>query len=184
MQVKIQNQFLNFLLNKKLNFNLYCFLMVQTLRKSYCQTGQSIATREKNYLYHIPFDNVKRDINNNNTKKICSLSTYLNIIAVHVTLYFHFLKLTLWKVFTLSEYLYVFVWHGCSKVWNMKKIGNLTGNLVICKFEADNSTRRTILFGNSCHVCRNNTVPLITIKINSNSEREVASWNIKRMKMN
>ena len=63
-------------------------------------------------------------------------------------------------------------------------IGNLTGNLVICKFKADNSTGRTILFSNSCHVSPNNTVPLSIVKINSDSEWEVASWNIKRMKMN
>ena len=65
-----------------------------------------------------------------------------------------------------------------------QNIGNLTGNLVICKFEADNSTRRTILFKQSCHVCRNNTVPFIVVKINSHSEGEVASWNIKSMKIN
>ena len=63
-------------------------------------------------------------------------------------------------------------------------IGNLTRNLEICKFETDNSTRRTILFSQGCHVCCDNTVPLIIVKINSNSEGKVASWNMKRMKMN
>ena len=64
-----------------------------------------------------------------------------------------------------------------------QNIGNLTGNLVICKFETNNSTRRTILFCYSCHVCIYYAVPLSIVKINAHSEWEVASWNIKRMKM-
>ena len=68
--------------------------------------------------------------------------------------------------------------------YGISNLGNLTRNLVICKLETNNSTRRTILFSNSCHVCRNNTIPLTIVQINSDSEREVASWNIKRMKMN
>ena len=62
--------------------------------------------------------------------------------------------------------------------------GTLTGNLEICKFKTYNSTRRTICFIQSCHVRSRNTVPFITVKINSNSEGKVASWNAKRMKMN
>ena len=69
----------------------------------------------------------------------------------------------------------------CHKVHTCK---SRTGALPICKFETNNSTRRTILFSHSCHVCGNNTVPLIIVKINSNSEGKVASWNMKRMKMN
>ena len=68
--------------------------------------------------------------------------------------------------------------------YGISNLGNLTRNLVICKLETNNSTRRTILFSNSCHVCCNNAVPLTIVKINSDSEWEVASWNIKRMKMN
>ena len=68
--------------------------------------------------------------------------------------------------------------------YGISNLGNLTRNLVICKLEANNSTRRTILFKQSCHVSCNNAVPLTIVKINSDSEREVASWNIKRMKMN
>ena len=57
---------------------------------------------------------------NNNTKKIPM--QYLSMYAVHVTLYFHFFKLTLWKLFILLEYVRICIKHGCSKVWNIKSL--------------------------------------------------------------
>jgi hypothetical protein len=62
--------------------------------------------------------------------------------------------------------------------------GTLTGNLEICKFKTYNSTRRTICFIRCCHFISRRTVLFITVKINSNSEGKVTSWNVKRTKMN
>ena len=68
--------------------------------------------------------------------------------------------------------------------YDYKLFGTLTGNLVISKFKTDNATRRTICI---IRIYRNGSprrVLFITVKINSNSKGKVASWNVKRMKMN
>ena len=81
----------------------------------------------------------------------------------------------LWKLF---RYIFRIFIHP----YEYELFGTLTGNLVICKFKTYYSTRRTICFIQSCHVRSRNTVPFITVKINSNSEGKVASCNVKRMK--
>ena len=56
--------------------------------------------------------------------------------------------------------------------------------MVISKFKTYNSTRSTICI---IRIYRNGSpgrVLFITVKINSNSKGKVASWNVKRMKMN
>ena len=49
------------------------------------------------------------------------------------------------------------------------------------KFESSNSTRRTLLFKQSCHDCSDNAGTFIIVKVNSYSEGEMSSCNRKKI---
>ena len=58
----------------------------------------------------------------------------------------------------------------------------LASNLPIRKFEANNSTRRTLLFIQCCLTCSNSTViTFVSVKVDSYSKGEMATCNEKRI---